>query len=939
MRAMTCCLLALLAVPNYPASAANPQLQALVWGIDDDETRSQSLELAELHLDMTVVGMLADATVTARFFNPSEDTLEGDFSLELPAGAVVTGYALDVEGTMLDGVLVDPLKAERAYRGLVRQNIDPGIARVSRAHVFNTRVFPIPAEDSRTIRVRFSAPVQSGKGLTLPLVTGKPLESFTFSLRACGEPGRPTLRLPNDLRVAWRRSGDCATATANLAGRALSGALNVRAGKPRVAAIATAHHGGATFMQIHDGAAPHHPKRVRGQRLRVYWDHSFSRRDQALGREKALLAAFVRHASPSQIELVSFSSRGAQARRLALSELGAAIGNLRYRGATSFAVLDTIELAPADTCLMFSDGLVTLGARGDFAAQCEMIAITSSPSADLGFLRRVAGTSGRVLNLSALTDAEAAALIRWAGPRVLAAVDEAGSSLSFASLPATERTWSVIVEAPASGNVTLRIGGVAEKPVLRTYSARPSGKVALDAPGALWAADRAALIAARDGEHDAFVALARRFSIAAPGLSFLVLEHPGDYAEVGIPPPANYPAERRAQYDEIMAEIAQAGPASEAAFLEALIGEWNSFLAWWNTPFDPAAPAKIRPSDVDPDGEMLEEVIATGLRASASPGSEAVRQVAIEMADWKVARPYVAALDAATPTEVDAVLMTQEQRYGALPMFHFDVAEWLYRRQRIEEAIDTLLSALDLPAADEDTAIMVAERLQRYGRFDDAVWLLERMARVSDYLPQPRRLLARALVRRAAARQGAAARADLVRAAELLGEVAMAPWGPEFEGIQLVALVEANTLWPRLEAVGVRDMPIHPGLRARLDFDLRVIIEWNTGATDMDLWVDEPNGERAFYSNPLTVIGGRLSNDMVSGWGPEEYLLRRAAKGEYRISVNAYAPDVINPNGSTVVTARLFRHFGKPFEVEQSMEIELEPGEDGEKLIGTFTVK
>jgi len=137
----------------------------------------------------------------------------------------------------------------------------------------------------------------------------------------------------------------------------------------------------------------------------------------------------------------------------------------------------------------------------------------------------------------------------------------------------------------------------------------------------------------------------------------------------------------------------------------------------------------------------------------------------------------------------------------------------------------------------------------------------------------------------------------------------------------------------------VAELPLDPRLRALLDVDLRVVIEWNTGASDMDLWVDEPDGERAIYSNPLTAIGGRLSNDMTAGYGPEEYLLRRAASGEYRISVNVYAADVINPNGSTVVTAHLYRDFGRAGQREQSMELELEPDDSGEKLVGSFKVQ
>jgi hypothetical protein len=234
---------------------------------------------------------------------------------------------------------------------------------------------------------------------------------------------------------------------------------------------------------------------------------------------------------------------------------------------------------------------------------------------------------------------------------------------------------------------------------------------------------------------------------------------------------------------------------------------------------------------------------------------------------------------------------------------------------------------------------MVADRLLRYGRIERAIWLYERAYLQSDYLPQTRRTLALALAKRAANAKPAAARADLRRAVGLLNEIVMKNWDEAYDGIEMVALMEANELLAKLMALGEKDIPLDPRLRALLDLDIRVVIEWNTAATDMDLWVDEPTGERAIYNHPRTEIGGRLSNDMTAGFGPEEYMLRRAVPGEYRISVNVYASDAINPNGTTVVTAHLLRNFGRANQHEETMELELAPDDSGEKLIGRFTVK
>ena len=112
-------------------------------------------------------------------------------------------------------------------------------------------------------------------------------------------------------------------------------------------------------------------------------------------------------------------------------------------------------------------------------------------------------------------------------------------------------------------------------------------------------------------------------------------------------------------------------------------------------------------------------------------------------------------------------------------------------------------------------------------------------------------------------------------------------------------------------------------------------IEWQTEASDVDLWVDEPSGERAIFSKPRTAIGGRLSNDMTQGYGPEEYLLRRAPAGEYEIRANVFAADRLNPNGAQRVTARIIRDLAARPSSEELVDIELLPATRGARSGGS----
>ena len=99
--------------------------------------------------------------------------------------------------------------------------------------------------------------------------------------------------------------------------------------------------------------------------------------------------------------------------------------------------------------------------------------------------------------------------------------------------------------------------------------------------------------------------------------------------------------------------------------------------------------------------------------------------------------------------------------------------------------------------------------------------------------------------------------------------------------------------------------------------DLRVSMTWNTDATDIDLWVIEPDGTKCFYSAPRTKNGGILSQDMTQGYGPERFIAKKAMPGEYTIIVHYFRA---NPNllgGETHVNVTVARNAGSPEETVQ----------------------
>ena len=416
-------------------------------------------------------------------------------------------------------------------------------------------------------------------------------------------------------------------------------------------------------------------------------------------------------------------------------------------------------------------------------------------------------------------------------------------------------------------------------------------------------------------------------------------------------------AKGRAEYRQAKAERDAERAAERASRLQDVIAKWEEQKGWWQQEFPKHVERKAEKADVTVTAErrrgavqntpmaittlpsmessdaLLQEVVTTGTRRAGGAAG-----ASIEIQPWDPDRPYLKALKRASRDGWAAAFAQQEKLHGTLPAFYFDVAEWLYRQKRRAEAEEMMLSALELPAANVETQGLVADRLVRYGSLERAIWLYGRIHDLGPERPQPLRAMALALMKRASSTTARNPRRDLSRAFDLLTEVIMTPWQNSYEGIELIALMDVNALMPRLKTHGVATSGLDPRLVAPLDVDLRVVIEWNTSATDMDLWLDEPTGERAVYSHPKTTVGGRLSNDMTEGYGPEEYLLRRAPDGQYQIQVNAFARDQLNPNGATTVTAHVFRDFGRAEQREETMDLELRPGEEGVVRVGQFVV-
>ena len=102
-----------------------------------------------------------------------------------------------------------------------------------------------------------------------------------------------------------------------------------------------------------------------------------------------------------------------------------------------------------------------------------------------------------------------------------------------------------------------------------------------------------------------------------------------------------------------------------------------------------------------------------------------------------------------------------------------------------------------------------------------------------------------------------------------------------------------------------------------------MVLAWDTDNTDMDLWVTGPDGEAASYSNTLTKRGGHMTRDCTQGYGPEEFMLKRAAPGTYRVEADYYGNSQQTLAGEVTMIVSLFTGFGTPEQKEERITLRL----------------
>jgi von Willebrand factor type A domain len=938
-----------------------------------------SLELVSLQVSVIIEGPRARTLVDHVFHNPHDRRLEGTFEYPLPAGASPSYYAMFIGqtgavpparfrpqtpspekptvrpemlapaqlaravdtadwGKLQEARIVAPEKALEAYEEVVRGQIDPALLEYASGNTFRGRVFPILPKGYNRVILAYeeTLPVTDNRLLYRYSLPGCKVHELRFNLQADANECKDPTITPKEARkestsqhIVYSHTWSDATPTGDVVFSATPTNLGVQttSGKKEEKGP----------IYLYSRIRPELPK---VEKEKSFAEHGVFLLDTSLSEDpdrfavsmKLLKAILENDANIKQFNILAFNAGAAwvepkgwiantkEGRDKALARLDGVL----LEGATDLSsALDKLvspgfplEKATPINCFVLSDGHLTWGQSevaplvARFRQQC--------PNPVRFYCYRTGLGQENAELFDALTrdgggifqcfgEAEVAAAASAHGRQCLTV-----KKVTFEGQHAEEVLVSGRRSAVYPGGELIVVGqfdkpGKAKVLVEGDFQGKEF-KQAFDvdittagelAPRGWGEVAVASLLSLNDPWTERLItAYCQEFNIASRTASFLVLENEADY--------------KRFNLDE------EKGNMFKGELAYYLADVWKQL-------------GKKR-SDKDDFSRLLFKLDAR-MKILAGPGGEALKGLMALLEESDCGLPQ-GTLSGVILSEKEANADYLKARKEDRRNVHAYLTECQRRANDndVDGAVRVLSSVIEEHSGRGDALRLVGYRLLDLQRPELAAGLFSQVLRQRPFEPHSFRDLARSLEE--------SGRYPL---AALLHEVVLTgTWHNRFhESIKTVTREDQV----RLLRAGLKSGKLTGGQKTYFEkrlqelagsepsADLRVSITWNTDATDVDLWVIEPDGTKVFYQQPKSKNGGELSQDQTQGYGPERYFIRTAKKGTYKILVHYYRANANLLGGETHVNAVITRRSGTNEEtVEKRTVILRNPNEQQEVL-------
>ena len=958
-----------------------------------NERNANPMVLQDLSIDILVIGQTAVTTMEMTFYNPNSRVMEGEFQFPLANGQQVSRFALDINGKLREGVVVDKTAGRKAFEEIVRRGVDPGLLEKTEGNNFKARVYPMLAKGTRRVLIAFEQELHERDGQDyyfLPITANTTLKNFKVRTEVVSRFVKADIQ--NSLQLDFKQARNSYISEVSQQNFALNQNIALTFPKIEKPQSISATKGNKTYCYGNIALATAQPKnKPIPTEIGLLWDtsHSASNRDRA--KEFAFLDAYFKALKNVKVVLSSFNIRTDKTLSFEVKNgnwqaLKSHLESLQYDGATDGNAIN-FNLK-ADELLLFSDGIFNFGSK-EFSvkevvkqAKTPITVVNASAVANTPKMQYLANASGgSFIDLTTLTTEQAL---------------KAAQTVPFQLLDIEVKNGKVAKIFPqkgtaiSKGNFTLA-GELQTKEASLVLSFGYPKNVILqkeihfvanpDASGSefkllrrIWAEKQIAQLEREGAEQKQIDVVGREYGIVTEGNSLIVLETVEDYVRYRITPPEELAKEYYARLNSQAEEKKE----RKKEILEDLIEQSNEQTEWWKTVYPlkdkktknrkqqnvvvdeitdnraeikdeviasaeiakmeesvPQAEVQAQARGIsmrgissvseDTDRSELNEVVVRGyapVMKRSLTGSVSViatndvrventPMANIELNAYNPDTPYLKVMEYTEEAKAVETYYKLKKEYGTTPAFYADVADYFFKKGNREQAILVVSNLAELGLDDPQLLRMLGYKLSNYSAKKEAVQVFRKVAQLREEEPQSFRDLGLAL----------AEDAQYNEAAKNLYRVVTNEWSSRFGDVQLVTLNDLNSLIARHQGIDVSY--IDKRLLKKEPVDVRVVLSWDTDNCDMDLWVTDPKDEKCYYQNTLTYLGGKISRDVTQGYGPEEFMLKKAENGKYKVQVDYFGTHSQKQLMPVSLRITFYTHFGTPQQKQEETTVRL----------------
>lgn len=922
--------------------------------LEVENQKKHPVILQEAKIDTKILGNLATTTATYTFYNPSNRILEGQLTFPLPEGVSVSGYALDINGKLRNAVPVPKERAKEVFESIERRNVDPGIIEKVEGNNFRTRIYPIPQNGSRTIQITYHQELKniaSDYQYFLSFANATTIPKFNLRVWISETATVPKILENPDGNFAFQKQGNQWIAEIAKSDFTPNESLKVTIPKNQTSSnvILQKASGDKFYFAANVGLDFPVKEKPKSQKIAIIWDNSFSGSKRNRDKELDFLNAYFSDNKNVSVSFSLLNNTFEKAEEFNISqgnwsELKNKILNLKYDGGTDFGALK--EINGVEEYLLFSDGISNFG---DLTMKFKkpLNSIASTPTSDFNLLKLLANQSGgNFINLNELDTQSALKTYKKLPVRFLGFKENPNMQELFPNI------GSVINEPVNIFGIT---SGNAGKLTAVFSVGNEKFEIPVDFSNAqqlenwqiaqFWAQKKINELELNPTQNrNEIKNISEQFGVVSKNTSLIVLDDINDYVRYKITPPQ----ELLADYQKIVSQNKGRVLEQRKNLLSKAFDKTRELKTWWNTEFKPVEKKEYPKvsnqsvANASPPIAPLEHRISSSESVQAmevSSSDEMVDIIAekpkgkITLVDVESTEEYMKDFQNLQSAEVIyQKYLENRSKHEKQVSYYFDISKLLFKKGDKVLSLKVLSTLAELELENEELYKTIYYLLKQRGHYDKELWITQKILEWRPFDAQSHRDYALALVDNKKPQEALNIYKSLLYQ-EFTDEISVRD-----NGIEEILIMEINNILKQNK--NVDGSKIDDRLKADLPVDIRVVINWNKDNTDIDLWVTDPKGEDCSYQHKSTEIGGRISNDFTQGFGPEQFLLKKAVKGKYKIKTNFFGERQNILSGPTTVMAEVYLYYSngrqeRKIAVFQSQK-ENKKESDSKILIGEF---